>query len=125
MSSSRFYQQWILVAACIWLCVSLFGAYGHFCLDGKEPSVSVHMGADKEAHHQPNDQHTDMDVQLSKIAPVKFFKIELPLLLAVLVILLLVVIAKLVEFLYQAPLARLFLRICPPLRAPPAPALIL
>lgn len=124
MTHIRSYQKWIFLAACIWLCVSVLGAYGHFCLDGKEPPVSVHMGVDQEAHHQPDEQHMDMEVQLSKIAPLKIFKIDVPLLLTVLVLLLLVVAAKPVEFLYQAPYSRLFLRIRPPLRAPPAPALV-
>jgi hypothetical protein len=119
MSRFRSYQQWVFIAASIWLCASLLGAYGHYCLDGKEPSVSVHMGVDQKAH-PIDDLHMDMDVELSKVAPLKIVKIDLPLLVTALV-LLLIIASKSAEFFYQTPQTHSFFRICPPLRAPPAP----
>ena len=109
------------LALLLWLIVSWSGAHGHFCFDGQEPPVSVHMdlvGAHIE--HDADEQHRDADIDFNQLVTAKLVKIELPLLLAALLLLvfLLAPIAR-PYFFYRCYKPQGCNGLRPPLRAPP------
>lgn len=112
-------------ALTLWLLGNWIGVHGHFCFDGQEPPVSVHVHLDGHtAHdHYPDEEHTDADVDLLQLVIAKLSKIDLGLvLLAVLSLLLTprlprpVFVRYLTRLFHSIPYAR------PLLRAPPLPA---
>lgn len=117
-----------LVALIIWLVAAFSGVHGHLCFDGQEPPVSMHIGA-QDVHsnhddHAGDDAHRDMNIELPQTLLSKLVKIDLPLLLAALVVLLLGRSSGPQDTRYQTPSYRLPSRIRPPLRAPPTPSVI-
>jgi hypothetical protein len=115
------YQSVVFVTLLLWLGLGWSGAHSHFCFDGQELPISVHMdlvGAHVE--HDADDQHRDADIDVAQLITAKLVKIELPLLLAalLLVALLCAAIAK-GPFFYRAYQAHRRTGVRPPLRAPP------
>lgn len=116
------YKILAFASVLIWLLASWSGAHGHFCFDGQEPPVSIHMHVPSEySDHNSDQNHLDADVDIGQLAPAKSLKLELPLLLAA-AFLLVVFFYKAVQlpthYLRFIPAPAADLR--PPLRAPPA-----
>ncbi|PUA27877.1 MAG: hypothetical protein B0W54_15260 [Cellvibrio sp. 79] len=120
--SKRFHQfQFAFVALVCWLLGSLLGAHGHFCFDGQEPPVSVHMHmlGDHPEHHADED-HQDADVDLLQSAIAKLTKLDQSLILLAVVALLLVTQARPVLISRCSPFVPTLIPFArPPLRAPP------
>ncbi|WP_331344207.1 hypothetical protein [Cellvibrio sp. UBA7661] len=110
------------LAFTFWLLSSWAGAHGHFCFDGQEPPISVHMHLDgHEAHdHHPDEVHQDADIELGTSVLAKLGKIDLGLILLAAVALgLLVLPARFGIGFYQPFHFSFPLYTRPPLRAPP------
>jgi hypothetical protein len=71
------------LAFALWLLSNWAGAHGHYCFDGQEPPISVHMHLDgHEVHdHHPEEVHQDADIELGKSVLAKLSKIDLGLVL--------------------------------------------
>ncbi len=70
-------------ALIFWLIASWSGVHGHFCFDGQEPPVTVHMHMlGDHPEHDTDEQHVDADVEVSQVTLAKLTKIDLPLLIA-------------------------------------------
>lgn len=85
--------HYAFVALIFWLLSSWAGAHGHFCFDGQEPPISVHMHLDgHEVHdHHPDEVHQDADIELGQSVLAKLSKVDLGLvLLAALALVLLI-----------------------------------
>jgi hypothetical protein len=112
--------QFAFLALVLWLLGSWLGAHGHFCFDGQEPPVSVHMHmlGDHPVHHADED-HQDADVDLLQSA---IAKVKLDQSLILLAVVALLLISKPVQVLVSRyspfiPTHTPFVR--PLLRAPP------
>lgn len=60
------------------------GVHGHYCFDGQEPPISIHLdNVDTHKGHDVDSAHIDMDVDLSQSVVAKLLKFDatLPLLL--------------------------------------------
>jgi hypothetical protein len=79
---SRPFYPFAFIALVCWLLSSWAGAYGHFCFDGQEPLVSVHMEmvGDHDEHH-PEEVHQDADIKLLQSVIAKLVSIDGALLL--------------------------------------------
>ena len=123
----------LFVRACIsLLCIAILvmrvgGAHLHLCFDGSEPPVSVHVSVDAgidDSHVGVGKAHYDQDVSLSGelLAKKVDGALQLPMLLAVAVLLFLVPFVR-VPFVPRDRTALIhpipIFRIRPPLRAPP------
>lgn len=112
------------LALALWLLGNWMGAHGHFCFDGQEPPVSVHMHMlGEHPEHHADEGHQDADLELGTSVVAKLGKIDLGLvLLAALVLIFLrlpgAVFGKICRCFY--PSLSLFWR--PLLRAPPTSA---
>jgi hypothetical protein len=85
--------HYAFAALVFWLLSSWAGAHGHFCFDGQEPPISVHMHLDgHEVHdHHPDEVHQDADIELGQSVLAKLSKVDLGLaLLAALALVLLI-----------------------------------
>lgn len=110
------------LAFALWLLSNWAGAHGHYCFDGQEPPISVHMHLNgHEVHdHHPDEVHQDADIELGKSVLVKLSKIDLGLVL-------LVALALVLLILPHAGFASIYRSFYPPsslywrplLRAPP------
>lgn len=109
------------LALMFWLLSNWAGPYGHFCFDGQEPSVSIHMDVmGNHLEHQLDEQHQDADIDLTQSALTKPGKIDTGLiLLAVLAVLLLVISRTSIVHTYRIVFCQTRLYRHPPLRAPP------
>lgn len=104
-----------------WLFASNSGMHGHYCFDGQEIPVTVHLDvmAEHPEHHE-DEQHVDADVDLFKLVFAKIVKIDVPLLLTALVFLLTLGAHQQVFFSrYPRRYSRRVIGLRPPLRAPP------
>lgn len=126
MLQKSHYKILAFAALFFWLITGLNGAHGHFCFDGQEPPVSLHLGVAAEhqehEHHESYEseqQHVDMDVDFSQSLMVKFFKFDLPLLLLATLVLLVCLLPVRVLVTYQLITIRRIFTLHPPLRAPP------
>lgn len=118
------YKTIAFLALALWLLSNWAGAHGHFCFDGQEPPVSVHMHLDgHEVHdHHPDEVHQDADIELTQSALAKLSKIDLGLvLLAALALALLILPTPVYTSAYRSFYPRVFLYWRPLLRAPPVP----
>lgn len=114
--------HYAFLALAFWLLSNWAGAHGHFCFDGQEPPISVHMHLDgHEVHdHHPDEVHQDADIELTPSALAKLSKIDLGLvLLAALALALLILPTPVFTSAYRAFYPRVFLYWRPLLRAPP------
>ena len=114
-------HQLAFLAFAFWLLGNWLGAHGHFCFDGQEPPVSVHMHmlGDHPDHHD-DELHQDDDMDLLQYAIAKLTKLDQGLVLLAVVALLLVLRPRPVPISRYTP----FIPSCiaftrPPLRAPP------
>jgi len=104
------------------------GAHAHYCFDGSEPPVTLHLSSDFGRHHSGESpsaaEHADVDVSLATEALVKKSNpnLDLPALLAVFVglsFLLLQPRQSPIPFYSLLPIRARSLHIRPPLRGPP------
>ncbi len=115
------YQTFVLLALLLWLMTSWTGVHGHFCFDGQEPPVSLHVDVIGHQTHTPSESHQDIDLDASQSVLAKHLKFDplLPVLLAAIFALLAA--PKTLLFFFRSlayhPRRRAGLR--PPLRAPP------
>lgn len=119
------YKTIAFLALAFWLLSNWAGAHGHFCFDGQEPPVSVHMDVmgGHDAEHHADEQHQDADIDLTQSAVTKLGKIDLGLvLLAVLAFTLLILTSPTRISAYRVFYPPLSYHWCPPLRAPPVTA---
>jgi hypothetical protein len=112
------------LALAIWLLGNWAGAHGHFCFDGQEPPVAMHMDVmgDHLEHHS-DEIHQDADLAPTKTLIAKLNQVDLGILLLTVVTLL--VNARRERFVtgsYRLLLPRKLPHTWPPLRAPPATA---
>jgi hypothetical protein len=118
------YKSIAFIALVLWLLGNWLGTHGHFCFDGQEPMVSVHVHLDQGEHdHHDDEVHQDADLDLSQLAPAKVNKVDLGLiLLATLSLLLVIVPCLLFNSIYRCSFPSFGFYYRPPLRAPPLPA---
>jgi hypothetical protein len=104
-----------------WLLASVSGMHGHYCFDGQEPPVSVHLDVmDEHPEHHEDEHHVDADIDLFTFVFAKLIKIDVPLLLTGLVFLLSLHIHQQAFFSrYSRHYSRRIIGLRPPLRAPP------
>jgi disulfide bond formation protein DsbB len=124
LSMSKRSHQFAFVALALWLLGSWLGAHGHFCFDGQEPPVSVHMHmlGDHPEHHADED-HQDADVDLLQSAIAKLTKLDQSLLLLAVVALLLVFQRTPIPASHYSPFVPVHIPFARPLlRAPPLTA---
>lgn len=124
----RSFYPFAFMALLLWLLGNLLGAHGHFCFDGQEPPLSVHVHLDghhshEHGHHADDSEHLDADVELLQLVIAKIGKIDIALLLlAVLCLLLAIRPHRIIPWVYRPffPASEPHLR--PHLRAPPLAA---
>jgi hypothetical protein len=110
------------LALALWLLGNWAGAHGHFCFDGQEPPVSVHMDVmDGHLEHHGNEVHQDADIELDQTLLAKLGKIELGLILFAAALLLLILPKPVFTCIYHPFYPRISLHRRPLLRAPPLP----
>lgn len=127
MLQKSHYKILAFAALFFWLITGLNGAHGHFCFDGQEPPVSLHLGVAAEhqehEHHELHDeseqQHLDMDVDFSQSLMVKFFKYDLPILVITALVLLVCLLPARLLIIHQPIIICRIFTLHPPLRAPP------
>lgn len=112
------------LALALWLLGNWLGAHGHFCFDGQEPPVSVHMHLlDSHPEHHADEQHQDADIELGQSVVAKLGKIDLGLVLcAALALIFLPLPGVVLGTTYQQVYPPLSLFWRPWLRAPPVTA---
>jgi len=118
-------HQIAFAALILWLLGNWIGLHGHFCFDGQEPPVSVHVHLDGQSthDHHPEEEHLDADVDLLQMVIAKLSKVDPGLmLLAVLLLLLVSPARRLVFSRYQSRPSNPFPYSRPLLRGPPFPA---
>lgn len=115
------YKSATLFALLLWLFAGVSGMHGHFCFDGKEPPVSLHIDVLEGQHlHAASEKHQDADVDPSQSILAKTYKqdIALPILVALIIVLLGATQQLSLPFVpFFSPKRIAGLR--PPLRAPP------
>lgn len=122
MHSILKYKTLAFATLIIWLLAGWSGLHSHMCFDGQEPPVTVHVhNPGDHADHDISEQHVDADLDLSQPLLIKLVKIDLPLLIAVALLL-----AALFEKVsvtrpsYSLNYTSRRSGIRPPLRAPPS-----
>lgn len=115
------HQTLVLLALLAWLMTSWTGVHGHFCFDGQEPPVSLHVDVIGHQTHMPSESHQDIDLDASQSVLAKHLKFHplLPVLLAAIFVLLAVPATQLFFFRLVAHHLRRRAGLRPPLRAPP------
>lgn len=82
MKSSFRQTRYGWLALVIWLLAGWSGMHGHFCFDGQEPAISVHLDILQGAHDSVHDQAgLDVDTATDKSMLAKLVKTDVPLLL--------------------------------------------
>lgn len=111
----------VFIALILWLAAGWTGAHGHFCFDGLEPPISIHLGITGEhLVDHADEQHLDMDFDLSETPLAKLVKIDLSLLFVVAFSLLILISSpRIYCSFYAARYIRRIAGLRPPLRAPP------
>lgn len=119
----RLSPKFAFLAFTFWLLSNWAGAHGHFCFDGQEPPISVHMHLDGHAtqDHHPDEVHQDADIDISQSALAKMSKIDFGLILLAALALMLTLPTPLFTTIYRAFFPRVSLYWRPLLRAPPVP----
>lgn len=116
------HKTFVFVTVTLWLFIAWSGLHGHACFDGQEPYLSIHMDSlGEHPDHHENEKHLDADVDLNQPALLKLFKVELPVL--VITLLLLVVSFKdslSIIYFYTRHRPPRLIGLQPPLRAPPS-----
>src|SRR5690606_1387388 len=122
MPRSALARYLIFVALLFWLMAGWLGTRGHFCFDGKEPPISVHMELTADhTDHSLADSHMDADVNLLQM--IKSGQLWLwALVIVVLFSVFWILPAGIAPPREQNFSARLLIYLVPPLRAPPASA---
>lgn len=116
------YRSYALISLLLWLMVSWSGVHGHFCFDGQEPPVSLHVDMlGGHTDHAPDEAHQDIDIEQPQSVLVKTVKLDLfvPVFLALVILLR----AGGTAFTFQSIVSsrpRRSIGVRPPLRAPPA-----
>jgi hypothetical protein len=116
------FKYWVLLTTLLWLIASCAGVHGHYCLDGQEPPVSIHLdNIDTHEGHTADSAQIDMDIDLSQSVIAKLLKFDatLPLLLIAMFVLLVLPQAPFFSSISQACHPRRVVGLRPPPRAPP------
>lgn len=116
------YKYWALLSTLLWLMASWAGVHGHYCFDGQEPPISIHLdNVDTHEGHDVNSAHVDMDIDLSQSVVAKLLKFDatLALLLVAMFVLLALPRAPFFSSISQACHPRRVVGLRPPPRAPP------
>lgn len=121
MKNQLQHHKFAYCALIFWLLASLSGMHGHFCFDGKEAPISVHIDVMAEhPEHHADEHHIDADVDILKLVLAKLVKIDVPLLLTVALMLMALCAQQNLFFArYSRYSPRRILGLRPPLRAPP------
>ena len=110
------------LALVLWLLTSWGGVHNHFCIDGQEPTVSVHLDILQGAHDSAHDQAgLDVDTDSDESVLTKLVKTDLPLLLITIlfsVSLLQLRLPGILPYRSRNLIQRIY-ALRPPLRAPP------
>jgi hypothetical protein len=116
------YQFLTFAALLFWLTLGWMGAHRHFCFDGQEPLVAIHVDHLGEHHgHSESDGHRDADLPLTEPILAKLLKIDLLFLFSVVLILALLVFKAAIVVAFCLPLyIQRYFGLLPPLRGPPA-----
>lgn len=125
MNSIMRYKTVAFLALIFWLLSNWVGAHGHFCFDGQEAPVSVHMDVmgGHDVEHSADEQHQDADIDLTQSALTKLGQVDFGLLLlACFVFVLLIILSCVSGCTYRTFYPQLPPHWCPPLRAPPLTA---
>jgi hypothetical protein len=114
-------SHFAFLAFIFWLLGNWVGAHGHFCFDGQEPPVSVHMGVISDHVEHPADAgHQDANIDLVQSVLAKLSKVEVGLiLLSLLALALLILPTAIFITAYRRFYPRISLHWRPLLRAPP------
>lgn len=122
MQSILKYKTLAFVALIFWLLASWSGAHGHFCFDGQEPPLSMHMDMlGEHPEHTNAEQHADADIDVLQFAFAKLVKIDLPFLITALLLLAVLFVKPSVAIPYYSRYySRRIIGLRPPLRAPPS-----
>jgi hypothetical protein len=123
------HSKLVYLLLALWLFASASGMHGHYCFDGQEPPVSVHFDV-MDSHHAAHldshsaehmDSHKDIDNPAPSISLLKLLNLDLPLLIAALLLVFWPRIIRQVYGVAQPPSCWITLTgLRPPLRAPPA-----
>jgi len=116
------YKYWALLSTLLWLMASWTGVHGHYCFDGQEPPISIHLdNIDTHEGHDVNSAHIDMDIDLSQSVVAKLLKFDatLPLLLVVMLVFLVLPKTPVFFSFSHACHPRRLVGVRPPPRAPP------
>jgi hypothetical protein len=119
---SSIHKAFVLFSLLLWLMSSWTGVHGHFCFDGQEPPVSLHVDVIGHQTHELSESHQDIDQDAAQSALVKHLKFDpllLPVLLAAIYVLLAVHTTQLFFFHLVVQHPRCCNGFRPPLRAPP------
>ncbi len=114
-------KTFVYASLLFWLLASIGGMHGHYCFDGQEPPVSVHLEVMPEhPEHHDQEHHVDADVDLLTLVFAKLVKFDVPLLLTALLFLLALSRQQPGFFSrYSHHYSRRVIGLRPPLRAPP------
>lgn len=63
----------MFLALLLWLMTSCMGVHSHFCFDGQEPAVSLHMDL-VEGHEVHSEEEVHQDLDVSQSAFIKLLK---------------------------------------------------
>lgn len=78
----RLSPHYAFLALAFWLLSNWAGAHGHFCFDGQEPPVSMHMDVmGGHLEHHGDEVHQDADIDPVQSALAKLSKLDLGLVL--------------------------------------------
>lgn len=84
------YRSYAFISLLLWLVMTWSGVHGHFCFDGQEPPISLHVDMlDGHTVHEDGEAHQDVDIEQPQSILVKTFKLDLflPVFLAVIIVL--------------------------------------
>tara|TARA_R100000656_G_C3943969_1_gene127193 strand:+ start:790 stop:1170 length:381 start_codon:yes stop_codon:yes gene_type:complete len=116
------YKYWALLSTLLWLMASWAGVHGHYCFDGQEPPISIHLdNIDTHEEHDADSAHVDMDIDLSQSVVAKLLKFDATLALLLVAVFVFLVLPQSALFfpVSQTAHPRRIVGLRPPPRAPP------
>ncbi len=116
------YKYWALLSTLLWLMASWAGVHGHYCFDGQEPPISIHLdNIDTHEEHDADSAHVDMDIDLSQSVVAKLLKFDATLALLLVAVFVFLVSPRAAFFspVSQTAHPRRIIGLRPPPRAPP------
>jgi len=116
------YKTFVLLTLLLWLMTSWTGVHGHYCFDGQEPPISIHLdNIDTHEEHDADSAHVDMDIDLSQSVVAKLLKFDATLALLLVAMFVFLVLPRSAFFFPASQTAhpRRIVGLRPPPRAPP------